>query len=330
MDRRRSAIAMLALAALASSTRAEAQPSARPRRIGVLGMSNPVAGRAYLAAFTDELAKLGWVEGQNLQVTYRYAGGDAARLQPLAAELAALELDVLFSTNNQGSLALARATSRIPVVMTGPDDPVAAGLVRSLAHPGGNVTGTTSGTVEGALTGKRLEILKELLPRASRLALIYNAAESFDASAVAAFTERARQFRMRVEPLSARDLSEIRGALDALSRNPPDAVYVYTNAPNYTNREVICAEALRIRVPTMTNFSQFADSGCLASYAVSVDELVRESARFVDQILRGANPADIPVRQPTRFELVINARTAASLGLAIPPKLRVMADRVIE
>jgi putative ABC transport system substrate-binding protein len=330
VERRKAAIGVLAVSTLATSILALAQPSARPRRIGVLGMSNPVAGRAYLAAFTDELAKLGWVEGQNLQVTYRYAGGDAARLQPLAAELAALEPDVLFSTNNQGSLALARATSRIPVVMTGPEDPVAAGLVRSLAHPGGNVTGTASGTGSSVLTGKRLEILKELLPRTTRLAVIYNAAESDNASGIAALPERARQFRMRIEPLSARDLSEIRGAFDALSRNPPDAIYVSTNAPNYTNREVICAEALRMRVPTMTSFSQFADSGCLASYAVSIDELARESARFVDQILRGANPADIPVRQPTRFELVINARTAASLGLAIPPKLRVMADRVIE
>jgi putative ABC transport system substrate-binding protein len=327
MDRRRSAIAMLALAALGTSTLAEAQPSARPRRVGVLAYSNPAAGGAYVAAFTDELARLGWVEGQNLQVTLRYAGGDAARLPALAAELVALELDVLYSTNLQGSLALAHTTSRIPVVMTGADFPAAAGLVRSLAHPGGNVTGTGFGALSD---DKRLEILKELLPRTSRLAVIYDPAEAIDAAVVVTVRARASQFGIRIEPTSARNLSEIRAALDAISKNPPDAIYLVTNAPTYTNREVICAEALRMRVPTMTSFSQFVDSGCLVSYAFSADELTRESARFVDQILRGANPADMPVRQPTRYELVINARTAASLGLAIPPKLRVMADRVIE
>jgi putative ABC transport system substrate-binding protein len=330
MNRRRSAIAMLALAALGTSTLAEAQPSARPRKLGVLGMSNPVAGRDYVAAFIDELAKLGWVDGQNLQVTYRYAGGEAARLPTLAAELVALELDVLYSTNIQGSLALAHATPRIPVVMTGPDDPVAIGLVRSLAQPGGNVTGIASATASSALTGKRLEILREWLPRASRLAVIYDPAETADAIGIPTLPERASPFGIRIEPTSARNLSEIRAALDAISRNPPDAIYVFSNAPNYTNREVICAEALRMRVPTVTNFSQLADAGCLVSYALSADVMARESARFVDQILRGAKPADLPVRQPTRFELVINARTAASLGLAIPPKLRVMADRVIE
>jgi putative ABC transport system substrate-binding protein len=331
MDRRRSAIAMLAFAVLATSTLAEAQPSARrPRRLGVLGMSNPVAGGPFQALFADELAKLGWVEGQNLQSIYRYADGDAARMPALAAELVALEPDVLFATNLQASLVLAHATSRIPVVMTGPDDPIAFGLVKSIAHPGGNVTGTASGTAWSALSGKRLEILKELLPRSSRLAVIYDAAETGNARSIVAMSDRASQFGMRIEPLSARDLSEIRGALDVLSRNPPDAIYVFNNAPNFTNKEVICMEALRMRVPTMTNVSSYADSGCLASYAYSIDELALESARFVDQILRGAKPADIPVRQPTRFEFVINARTAASLGLTIPPKLRVMADRVIE
>ena len=328
MDRRRSAIAMLALAALGSSTFVEAQPSARPRRLGVLGMSNPVVVRTFMAAFRDELARLGWVEGQNLQVTYRFAGGDAARMPSLAAELVALEPDVLYSTNAQGSLALAHATSRIPVVMSALDSPAAMDLVRSLARPGGNVTGTAFGTP--VLGGKRLEIVKEWVPRASRLAVIYDAAETSDAAALDALRAGANHFQMQIEPLSAGNLSEIRGAFDALSKNPPDAIYVFANVPNITNKEVICAEALRIRVPTMATYSYFADSGCLVSYGFLEDEFAREGARLVNQILRGANPADVPVRQPTQFELVINARTAASLGLAIPPKLKVMADRVIE
>jgi putative ABC transport system substrate-binding protein len=329
MDRRKAAITMLGFATCAASTRADAQPAARPRRVGVLSFSNPVVARAVYAPFTDELVKLGWVEGQNLQMTYRYAGGDVARLPALAAELVAVEPDVLFSTTAPGSLALARATSRIPIVMSGAPDPVALGLVKSLPRPGGNVTGTASSPGQ-PLHGKRLEILKEWLPRLARVAVIFNLRDSFDLDSLAALQGDAGRIGLRVDALSVGNLSEFRSAIDALRRDPPDAIYVLGGAFNYTNRDMICTEALRMRVPTMATATQFADSGCLPDYGSSLDELERENARFVDQILRGANPADMPVRQPTRFELDINARTAASLGLAIPPKLRVMADRVIE
>jgi putative ABC transport system substrate-binding protein len=329
MDRRKAAITMLGLALLAASPPAASQAPARPRRLGVLAFSNPMAARVYFAAFADELAKLGWHEGQNLQSTIRYADGDVERLPALAAELVALEPDVLFSANIEGSVALARATSRIPVVMTGPPDPVAMGLVRSLARPGGNVTGTATAAGEH-LQGKRLEILKEWLPRLSRLAVIYNPRNIIDLEATAALQGYAKRFGLRVDPLSVGNLSEFRSAIDVLSANPPDAIYVPSGAFNYTNRDMICAEALRMRVPTLAGASQWVDSGCLFSYSNSSDDAVREAARFVDQILRGANPAEVPVRQPMHFELVINARTAASIGLVIPSKLRLTADRVIE
>jgi putative ABC transport system substrate-binding protein len=329
MDRRRSLIAMLALVALARSTLAEAQPSARPRRIGVLSYSNPVAARAVYAPFTDELAKLGWVEGQNLQSTYRYADGDAARLPALAAELVALEPDVLFSATAPASLALARATSRIPIVMSGANDPVALGLVTSLARPGANVTGTAI-AVGRDIQGKRLEMLKQWLPRFSRLTVIHNPREADDAVGLATLPDYANRFGLRIDSLSVGNLLELRGAIDTLRKDPPDAVYLNGSAFNFTNRGMICAELLRVRVPTMGGDAAYAGSGCLASYSYSFDEIGRENARFVNQILRGANPAGMPVRQPTRFEFVINARTAASLGLAIPPNLRVIADRVIE
>jgi putative ABC transport system substrate-binding protein len=329
MDRRKAAITMLALSMSATSILALAQPSARPRRLGVLHFSNPAASRAVSAAFTHELAKLGWVDGQNLQSTHLYADGDVARLPALAAELVALQPDVLYGTTAESAIALARTTSRIPVVMVGPPDPVAMGLVKSLTRPGGNVTGTATSPGQ-YLHGKRLEILKEWLPGVSRVAVIYDPRDSLASDSLAALQGYASRLRLRVDPLSVGNLSEFRGAIDAMRKDPPGAIYLLGGAFEYTNRDMICTEALRMRMPTMAASAQFADSGCLFGYSSSLDELLWESARFVDQILRGANPADMPVRQPTRFVLDINARTAASIGLAIPPKLRVMADRVIE
>ena len=328
MDRRKVAIAMLAMAALAPSTLG-AQPSAHPRRIGVLSYSNPVAGRAHLAVFTDALAKLGWIDGQNVRLINRFADGDASRLPALAAELVSLEPDVLFSASAAGSLALAHATSRIPVVINGSQDPVAMGLVTSLAHPGGNVTGMASGAGP-EIYGKRLELLRGWLPRLSRITLIYDPGEPNGRVARAELEDYANRLGVRLEALIARNLSEIRAAMDILSKDRPDAVYVQSTAATYTNRDLVCAELARMRLPAMGDLNQYPDSGCLVSYAFSFEEFLQGTAQIVDQILRGAVPADIPVRQATRVELVINARTAASLGLAIPPKLRVIADRVIE
>jgi putative ABC transport system substrate-binding protein len=300
----------------------------RSRRVGVLGFSNLVSSRAYRAVLANELAKLGWVDGQNIQLIYRFADGDAARLPALAAELVALEPDALFGPSGAQSLALAHATSRIPVVMAGFSDPVAAGLVKSLTHPGGNVTGCASWGPE--TFGKRLQLLQEWLPRMSRIALIYNPGEPGAQAAFVALEQYANRFGVRIESRIARDLTEIRAALDVLSRDRPDAVYLANDASNYTNRELVCAEVTRMRLPTMTDQSEYPAAGCLASYSYSLDEITREAVRVLDEILRGARPADIPVREPTRSELVINARTAALLGLAIPPRLRLLADRVIE
>jgi putative ABC transport system substrate-binding protein len=300
------------------------------RRIGVLGFSNPVSARAYFAKFAEELANLGWIEGQNLQLIYRYADGDAARLPALAAELVALEPDVLFATSPAGSLALAHATSRIPIVASS-TEPVAMGLVKSLAHPGGNVTGTASfGLGPGSILSKRLEILKGWLPRMSRVALIYNPVEMYAGLGLGGFQDYANRLGARIEPLVARNPVEIRAALDALSRDRPDALYLVGDAANFANRELICTEAARMHLPTMTDVAEFADAGCLAGYSYSTEELMRDSVQILDQILRGASPADIPVRQANRLELVINSRTAASIGLPIPPSVRLIATRVIE
>jgi putative ABC transport system substrate-binding protein len=291
-------------------------------------MSNRVAGRAYIAAFIQELAKLGWVDGQNLQLIWRFADGDATRLPALAAELVALEPDALFGTAAAGSLALAHATSRIPVVMNVTYDPVAAGLVNSLTRPGGNVTGMAEWGPE--IYGKRLEVLKGWLPRMSRIALIYNPGEPNALAGFLALQDYTDRFGVRLQPLIARNPTEIRAAMAALSGDPPDAVFLVNDAANYANRELICTEAARMRLPTMADQSQFADSGCLASYSYSFEESLVDCAQILNQILRGISPADIPVRQATRMQLIINSRTAASIGLTIPPSVRVVADRVIE
>jgi putative ABC transport system substrate-binding protein len=299
------------------------------RRIGVLAFSNPAAGRAYFAALAAELAKLGWVDGRNLQLIYRYADGDSARLPALAAELVALEPDALFSSNVPGSLALAHATSRIPIVMTGNYDPVAMGLVDSMARPGGNVTGIAT-SVDTAIHGKRLEFLKSWFPRMSRVAVIYNPEESNTRVAFLGLQDSAKRLGIGIEPLVARSLSEIRFVIDTLSKDRPDAVYLINTAASYRNRELICTEAARMRLPTMADWSQYPESGCLASYSYSAEDYLRECAEMLNQVLHGARPADIPVRHPTRFELVINARTAASIGLDVPGNLRLAADRLIE
>jgi len=236
--------------------------------------------------------------------------------------------DVLCAFTPTTSAVLARATSRIPVVMNGSIDPVAMGLVKSLARPGGNVTGVTT-VADLEFFGKRLEVLTGLLPHLARIAVIYNPSEAGGPVGRAALEDSAKRLGLRLDLRVAKNLSEVRSAMDTLSKDRPDAVYLLSTAAMYTNRELVCAELTRMRLPSMGEY-QYADAGCLVSYSFVLEDAMRGMAQILDQILRGANPGDIPVRQVTRLELVINGRTAASLGLAIPPKLRVMADRVIE
>ena len=329
MNKRLAIAALLGLAVLAASPPALGQSPAAPKRIGILGFSNPVAAKAFLDAFAGELGRLGWIEGRNLQTTYRFAEGDASRLDALAAELVSLKLDVIYAPTPGAALALHRATATIPIVMLGPNDPVALGLVKSLAHPGGNITGT-SGSVGNEIYGKRVEILKDWLPQLSRLAVIYNPTELGSPEALVALQEYSSRLGVKVEAFAARDAAEIDAALNAMSRRRPDAVFVFNSAPNYTHRNTLCASLVRMRLPSHGGTTQYADAGCLLVYGSNAEGLAREGAGFVDQILRGANPADLPVRQPSTFELVINAPTAKALGLTVPKLLTLRADRIIE
>lgn len=326
-----SAIAtLLGFAALVAASVALGQsPPPTPKRIGFLAFSNPVAGKAVIDAFADELRRLGWIEGRNLQTTYRYAEGDASRLDALAADLVSLKLDVLYAGNQSGAEALHRATTTIPVVITGVVDPVGRGFVRSLAHPGGNITGIAS-AAGNEIYAKRVEILKDWLPQLSLLGLIYNPTEPNGPEALVGLQEYGSRLGFKVEAFAVSDAAGIDAALSAMSRHRPDAVYLVNSAANYTYRSTFCAGLARLRLPSIGPSSQHVEAGCLLSYGVVVEGQQREGAGFVAKILSGAKPADLPMQQPTTFELAINARTAKALGLTMPRQLTIRADRIIE
>ena len=329
MNRRDMIATLLALGSLARPLGVRAQSEEKPRRIGILGYSNAVAGKAYVDAFSDELAKLGWVEGRNLVSTYVYANGDVSRMDALAAELLALKPDLIFTTNDPGALALKRATSTVPIVFAGITDPVALGLVNSLRQPGGNLTGQ-AGAQTLETIGKRLQLLKEWFPRLSRIAVMMSEDDRDNILSLVEFQRYAAQLGMQAVELNVRNAQDIDVAFGKLQRDGVGALYVFGNALTYTRREAIFGRALAARVPTMSGSTQFAEAGGLMAYATRLEDLARAGAGYVDRILRGAKPADLPVQQPTRYELVINAKTAKALGLTIPQSLLIQADRVIE
>ena len=328
MNRRNSLAATLALACASFAAPLLAQE--KPRRIGFLAFSNPAAGKAYLEAFSDALAKLGWIEGRNIVINYEFAQGDVSRMDALAAKLVALKPDLIFTTNAASALALQRATRTIPIVFASITDPVALGLVKTLSRPGGNFTGT-SGTQSLEVFGKRLQLLKEWFPRLSRLAVMRNPDDPADEMGQPETLRRfASQFGIQVTELNLKNLSDIDVVFAQLQRDKPEALYIFANAVTYTHRETICRRVLTRGLPSVTGNTQVVEAGCLFAYAPRLEEVARETVPYIDKILRGAKPADLPVQQPTKYELVINAKTAKALGLTIPQSLLLRADRVIE
>lgn len=300
------------------------------RRIGFLGLSNPEAAKQYLAVFRNALQFAGWVEGRNLAIDFRFADGDPTRMDRLAAELVALKPEAIVTSNVWGALSLRKATNEIPVVFHGVNDPVGSGLVRSLRTPGGNLTGTMIST-GFELISKRLQILKEWLPRMSRMTLIVQDARSGEVPGLIAEMRRiGSPLGIEVNVLEVRTQSDISGAFAILERERPDAIYVYGSPLIYTHRVDICAHALRFRLPTTSGNWDFAEAGCLMTYGGILEKELAITARLVDRILRGANPAELPVEQPTEFALAINLRTANRIGLKVPPQILGRADRVIE
>jgi putative tryptophan/tyrosine transport system substrate-binding protein len=326
-------ITMLTLCAmlLALCSSASAQQPKKGIRIGYLSSQDPAYESARAEGIRLALRELGYVEGQNIAIEYRYSEGKTDRAPELAAELVRLKVDIIVVA---GGIILTRAakdaTKTIPIVMTGVgNDPVEAGLIQSLARPGGNVTGLTNLT--GKLAGKRLELLKEAVPKLTRVAVLYQAATPANVLEVNEdLPGAARVLKLNVQSWEVRVAEDFDGAFDALSKQRPDGLYVAGSPLTNANQQRIVSFALKSRLPSTFSEKVAVDAGGLMYYGADLADSYRRVAYYVDRILKGAKPADLPVEQPTKFELAINLRTAKQIGIIIPPNVLARADKVIK
>ena len=314
----------LALGCLGVAPRApEAQPPPHVYQIGYL-LGGTREQEPFLAEFLEAMRALGYVEGQNLIMEYRAAEDHYERLPALAAELVRRKVDVLLAVITPAALAAKQATSTIPIVMMGVGDPVGSGLVASLARPGGNVTGVAS--LFPDLIGKQLEFLKDVLPTVSRVAVLWNPANPAHARVVQTAAVAAQRLGVQVHPVEARGPEALDSAFAAMTNAHADALLVVGDAMVFEHRRRLAELAALSHLPTMHNIQPFVEAGGLMAYGPSTRDLRRRAATYVDKILHGAKPADLPVEQPTKFELVINLKTAQALGLTMPPSLLLLAD----
>jgi len=314
-------------AIVAAPLAARSQAAANSPRVGFLFYGAP--GRSpEIDAFRQGLRELGYVDGQNITVEYRFAGGQLERLSALVAELGRLKVNVIVTPGTPASMAAKKATSTLPIVFAGVADAVGAGLIASLARPGGNATGLTS--ISAALGGKRLELLKAVAPKATRVAVLYNRADQSNVLVLTELQEPARALGLTLQPLAVREPGEFEGAFASMSRDRAQALFVAAGVLTTEHRKSLVALAARSRIPAMWGERQFVEAGGLMSYAVDFYDEIRRSATYVEKILKGTQPSDLPVEQPTTFELVINLKTAKALGLSIPPSLLSRADQIIE
>jgi putative tryptophan/tyrosine transport system substrate-binding protein len=325
--RRREFITLLGGAAAVWPLAARAQQPGKVPTIGFLGANAPTAQMQWTAAFVQRLRELGWTEGRNISIEYRWAEGRAERYTEIAAKFVRLKVDVMFTYSTPAVLAAKQATSVIPIVFATASDPVGAGLVANLARPGGNVTGLSNQT--GDLAAKRVELLREVVPRLARLAILVNMANPGAVDEMRQAQAAARTLELMVDVIEIRRAEDIGSAFEGL-KGRTDALYVCPDGLVNTNRIRINTLALGAALPTMHAFREYVESAGLMSYGVNIPDGFRRGADFVDKILRGAKPGDIPVEQPIKFDLVINLTTAKALGLDVPPTLLARADEVIE
>ena len=278
-------------------------------------------------AFREGLRELGWVEGRNIVIDYRFAEGRFDRLPDLTAELVRLKVNVIVAWPTPPAIAAKNATGTIPIVMIGVGYPIELGLIASLARPGRNVTGLSFNV--GEEIGKGLELLKETLPKVGRVAILSNPANPGHAPAVRIVKAAARSLGLQLQLLEAREPDQLEGAFAAMAEDRVEALLVVTDSMFIFQRARLADLAVKNRLPAMFGVREFVDGGGLMSYGVSVPDLMRRAATYVDKILKGAKPADLPVEQPTKFELVINLKAAKALGLTIPQSLLVRADEII-
>lgn len=329
MDRREF-IDMLARALFAAPLAANAQPAGKIYRIGYLSPGKNPEGDSGFAAFREGLSRLGWEEARNVVIETRWGATKQEGLRALAAELVASKVDVIVTISTPAALAARQATSTIPIVMSGSSDPVENGLVASLAHPGGNVTGLTNNP-GGEFVRKLVQLLKEAAPAVSRVGVLVDSTNRAEAGAFAALQAAATTLGMTAVNGDARgDPAAIPEALAALVRAGANGLYVSPSSLNGGQNKLIVEFTLANRLPAIFGDKRFVSEGGLMSYWTDWNDLRRRSATYVDKILKGAKPADLPIEQPTKLELVVNLKTAKALGLVIPPSLLVRADEVIQ
>ena len=323
--RRRQFIVGCAIAALPFSARGQ---SAAVRRIGLLSPFTAADSAPWHRAFLRGLRDLGWLDGANITIDYRYADGQIDRLSGLIAELINLKVEIIVTSVTNDTLAAKNATADIPIVMVAPGDPVGTGIVESIARPGGNVTGLSQMVPD--LNGKRLALIKELAPGVSALAVISNPEDPISRLGLDEVRAAATKLGIRVHAFEASNTEQLRGALDRSVGEHVQALAILPSPLFVTNLKPIADFALQNRLPAIFHLREFAQAGGLVSYGVDRLDLFRRAATYVDRILKGENPAVLPVEQPTKFDLVINNKTAAVLGLTIPSRLLYTADEIIE
>jgi putative ABC transport system substrate-binding protein len=314
-----------AVAALPIAGRA--QQSARAPIIGFLGSASRESAGPWVAAFVKRLHELGWDEGRNIAIDYRWAEARSERYSEIAAEFSSRKVDVIVTWASAPTLAAKRATATIPIVFAAQMDPVGAGVVASLARPGGNVTGMSIQQTDTA--GKRIELLREVVPKLARLAVMANSGAPGAMIEMREVVTTARTLGLEATPIEVRQADEVFPAIESL-KGRADALYVATDPLIFSNRVRINALAQAQRLPTIFGGREYPEAGALMSYGPNWAELFRHAAEQVDKILRGTKPADIPVEQPTKFDLILNLKTAKAIGLELPPSLLARADEVIE
>jgi putative ABC transport system substrate-binding protein len=318
------AVALLALALLASPLAVEAQPLGKVYRIGYL-----TSGAGIEESLRQALRQLGYVEGQNLVIEGRFAEQKLDRLPELAAELGRLNVDVIVTVTTPATLAANKAITTIPIVASGVASPVELGLVASLARPGGNVTGVTNNPGEG-FTAKQVQLLKEVAPKVSRVAVIWNRGIAPEVLGFGELEASAPALGLSVVSAEVRDSEEFPAVFARIAQERADAIFAFPSPLNHRHMKEIVDFSARHHMPTMFGEREFVEAGGLMSYWTSWPDVRRRTAVYVDKVLKGAKPADLPVEQPTKFELVINLKTARALGLTIPPSVLARADEVIE
>jgi putative ABC transport system substrate-binding protein len=319
---------LLIIALMGVGAIAHAQQSTKIPRIGYLNAVSPSSVSDRIEAFRQGLRELGYVEGKNIVIVSRYADGNLERLPALAAELASLKVDVIVSSGPVPTRFTKKATATIPIVMAQDSDPVGNGFVATLARPGGNITGLS--TLAPELSGKRLELLKEIVPRLSRVAVFGTSTQPGNAQALKEVELAARAFGINLQYVDVLDPKDIETAFRAAGKGRADAVLMMVPSGVVNSlRKEIAELAVKSRLPATYQQSEYVEAGGLMSYGVSIDDLNRRAATYVDKILKGRKPADLPVEQPTKFELVINLKAAKQIGLTIPPGVLARADKVI-